>query len=90
MPVLYHKRRIVHLIFQISNAKCSDKTGYPRPGHIYKIYITSHNSLIVYVLHLMHKFDLCMYISTDHANERAVVSYCIALVNGRMAIYVCH
>ena len=33
----YHKRSIVHLIFQISfslNTKCADKTGFRRPGHI--------------------------------------------------------
>ena len=37
MTVLYHKRRIMHSIFQIrisQNTKCADKTGFPRPGHI--------------------------------------------------------
>ena len=40
VTVLYLKRRTVHSIFQIcisQNAKCADKTGFPRPGHIYAL-----------------------------------------------------
>ena len=39
--VLYHKRRAVDSIFQIRisrNAKCADKTGFPRPGHICTVF----------------------------------------------------
>ena len=39
MTVLYHKRRTVHSIFQIRifrNTKCAHKTGFPRPGQIYR------------------------------------------------------
>ena len=37
--LLYHKRRAVDSMFQICiyrNIKCARKTGFPRPGHIYR------------------------------------------------------
>ena len=41
MTVLYHKRRTVHSIFQVRISRytqCVDKTGFPRPGHLYSFW----------------------------------------------------
>ena len=35
MAVAYHKKRIVHSVFQNRNIKCVNKPSFPRPGHKY-------------------------------------------------------
>ena len=84
MITLCHKRRTAHSIFQIRisiNTKCAERTGFPRPGHIYHLILfkcSIHTMLVLRALKA--KLTILLQSFQKILNSLSYVVTCIAFI----------